>query len=100
MPAGRAFISFPITTPNHGFREWLVSLGESEESIGRHRIPRRFWSSPRTRSDASNERPRGGFERSGVSGNSTRASAACGEEGIDLKVEATLRRLKELTALR
>ncbi|HXV61748.1 MAG TPA: creatininase family protein [Vicinamibacteria bacterium] len=87
----------------NGFREWLVSQGESEEAIGTHAgisdtsqllavAPQHIRLDQRA--------PGGGYEGSGVRGDPTRASAEYGEKGIELKVEATLRQLKELMAAR
>jgi creatinine amidohydrolase/Fe(II)-dependent formamide hydrolase-like protein len=39
---------------------------------------------------------RGGFEGSGVSGNPARASVAYGKKGLELKVERTVQRVREM----
>lgn len=82
-----------------GFRDWLIAQGEKKEDVGTHAgitdtsqlmaIDPRF-----VRKDKLADR--GGFEGSGVSGNPARASVAYGRKGLDLKVEATVRRLREM----
>lgn len=83
----------------NGFREWLMSQGETEETIGSHAgisdTSQLLFVAPE---HVRRERlaPRGGFEGSGVSGDPTRASAEYGRRGIELKVEAAMREIRAL----
>jgi creatinine amidohydrolase len=82
-----------------GFSEWLISQGEKKEDIGSHAgitdTSQLLAVDPRhIRKDKLADR--GGFEGSGVSGNPTRASVAYGKKGLELKIETTLKRLKEM----
>ena len=88
---------------NNGFREWLESQGETEDTIGGHAgiadtSQLLFVAPAHIRSDKL--APRGGFDGSGVSGDPTRASAARGQKGVELKVEAAVRQLNALMATR
>lgn len=85
----------------NGFRDWLKTQGETDETIGRHAgisdtsellavAPEHIRLGARA--------PGGSFEVSGVSGDPTRASAEYGEKGIALKVETTVRLLKRMMA--
>ncbi len=87
----------------NGFREWLKTQGETDETIGRHAgisdtsqllavAPEHIRLDKRA--------PKGGFEGSGVSGDPTRASAEYGRKGIELKVEAAVRQVEKLIAAR
>ena len=81
------------------FRAWLVSQGEKPDDIGTHAgitdTSQLIAVDPRlVRKDKLADR--GGFEGSGVSGNPTRASAAYGKKGLEIKVEMTVRRIKEM----
>lgn len=86
-----------------GFADWLMTQGEKKEDIGSHAgitdTSQLLAVEPRhIRQDKLANR--GGFEGSGVSGNPTRASAAYGRKGLELKIETTVRRVKELMAAR
>ena len=81
------------------FRDWLVSQGEKKDDIGTHAgitdTSQLMAVDPRlVRKDKLADR--GGFEGSGVSGNPTRASIAYGRKGLEIKVDAAVRRIKEL----
>jgi creatinine amidohydrolase/Fe(II)-dependent formamide hydrolase-like protein len=87
----------------NGFREWLLSRGETEESIGRHagisdtsQVMAVFPEGIRREKLAKG----GGFEGSGVSGDPTHASVEYGMKGIELKVETAVARIRELIAAR
>jgi creatinine amidohydrolase/Fe(II)-dependent formamide hydrolase-like protein len=87
----------------NGFRDWLMSQGETEETIGSHAgisdtSQLLFVAPEHIRLDK--RKPRGGFEGSGVSGDPTRASAEYGEKGIELKVSTTVKRVREMIAAR
>jgi creatinine amidohydrolase len=87
----------------NGFRAWLETQGETAETIGGHAgisdtSQLLFVAPEHVRLDRL--APRGGFEGSGVSGDPTRASAERGEQGIDMKVDAALRQIRALLALR
>ena len=84
-----------------GFSEWLMTQGEKKEDIGTHAgitdTSQLLAVAPQhIRKDKLADK--GGFEGSGVSGNPTRARVEYGKKGLDLKVETTLRRLKEMMA--
>ena len=86
-----------------GFSEWLMAGGERKEDIGTHAgitdTSQLMAIHPQhVRKDKLADR--GGFEGSGVSGNPTRASVEYGKKGLELKVETTVRRLKEMMAAR
>ena len=81
------------------FRDWLVSQGEKKEDIGTHAgitdTSQLMAIDPKlVRKDKLADR--GGFEGSGVSGNPTRASVAYGKKGLELKVERTVQRVREM----
>jgi creatinine amidohydrolase/Fe(II)-dependent formamide hydrolase-like protein len=83
------------------FRDWLMSQGEKKEDIGTHAgitdTSQLMAIDPKlVRKDKLADK--GGFEGSGVSGNPTRASVAYGKKGLDIKVERTVARIKELMA--
>jgi len=87
----------------HGFREWLQSEGETEDTIGGHAgisdTSQLLHVAPEhvrleKRAD------RGGFDGSGVSGDPTRASAERGRRGIEMKIDAAVRQIEELLATR
>jgi creatinine amidohydrolase len=81
------------------YRDWLVAQGEKKEDIGTH-----AGISDTSQLMALDSRlvrkgklaDRGGFEGSGVSGNPTRASVAYGRKGLEMKVEAAVRRIREM----
>ena len=88
---------------NNGFRDWRMSQGETEETIGSHAgisdtsqllavMPEHIRLDKRA--------PLGGFEGSGVSGDPTRASAEYGRKGIELKVETAVRQIEALLSER
>ena len=85
----------------NGFRDWLLEQGIPEDAIGRHAgvtdtsqlwyvAPEQIRPDKRVRD--------GGFEGSGVSGDPTLASRELGAKGIELKVETTVRRVREMLA--
>ena len=81
------------------FRAWLESQGEKPDDIGTHAgitdTSQLLAVDPKQiRKDKLADR--GGFEGSGVSGNPTRASVAYGKKGLDIKVDMTVRRIREL----
>jgi creatinine amidohydrolase len=81
------------------FRAWLESQGEKPDDIGTHAgitdTSQLLAVDPKQiRKDKLADR--GGFEGSGVSGNPTRASVAYGKKGLDIKVDMTIRRIREL----
>jgi creatinine amidohydrolase/Fe(II)-dependent formamide hydrolase-like protein len=83
------------------FRDWLMSQGEKKEDIGTHAgitdtSQLMAIDAKLIRKDKLADK--GGFEGSGVSGNPTRASVAYGKKGLDIKVERTVARIKELMA--
>ncbi len=85
----------------NGYREWLVEQGETPEAIGRHAgitdTSLLLYVAPRhVRLDKL--APGGGFEGSGVSGDPTRASAAYGEVGMELRVAAAVRQIRAAKA--
>jgi creatinine amidohydrolase/Fe(II)-dependent formamide hydrolase-like protein len=83
----------------HGFREWLVEQGHTPEDVGSHAgitdtsqllyVNAKYI---RTEELA----PFGGFEGAGVRGDPTQASVAYGRVGIQMKVDAALRQIREL----
>jgi creatinine amidohydrolase len=84
---------------DNGFSDWLMSQGEKKEDIGTHAGITD--TSQLLAVDARHIRKdklanRGGFEGSGVSGNPTRASIEYGRKGLELKIETTVRRVKEM----
>jgi creatinine amidohydrolase len=81
------------------FRIWLEGQGEKKEDIGTHAgitdTSQLMAIDPKLlRKDKFADR--GGFEGSGVSGNPTRANVAYGKKGLELKVDTTVRRIKEM----
>ena len=87
----------------HGFSDWLIEQGETEESIGSHAgisdtsqlmaiAPRHVREGRRA--------PEGGFDGSGVSGDPSRATAEYGVRGLEMKVEAALRQIRSSMARR
>ena len=88
----------------NGFREWLMEehgydaatigghAGISDTSQLLHVAPEHIRQGELA--------PGGGYEGSGVSGDPTKASAAYGEKGIELKVQAAVRQIRELTGER
>ena len=84
---------------NNGFREWLISQGETPETIGGHAgiadTSQLLAVDPRhIRTDRL--APRGGGPDSGVSGDPTRASVERGVRGLQMKVDAALTQIREL----
>lgn len=83
----------------NGFREYLAEQGLDEETIGRHAgvsDTSQLWFVAPEMIRPEARVPNGGFEGSGVSGDPTRASREFGEQGLRLKVETTVRRVREL----
>jgi creatinine amidohydrolase/Fe(II)-dependent formamide hydrolase-like protein len=85
------------------FRDWLLGQSEKKEDIGTHAgitdtSQLMAIDAKLIRKDKLADR--GGFEGSGVSGNPTRASIAYGKKGLDIKVDTTVRRIKELIGAR
>lgn len=88
---------------DNGYREWLKSQGETEETIGRHAgisdtSQLLFIAPHHIRLDKL--APGGGFLGSGASGDPTRASAERGKKGIELKVEVAVRQVQRLMSMR
>jgi creatinine amidohydrolase len=84
-----------------GFSEWLIAQGEKKEDIGSHAgitdTSQLLAVDPRyIRKDKLADR--GGFEGSGVSGNPAKANVAYGKKGLELKIETTVKRVKEMMA--
>jgi creatinine amidohydrolase len=83
----------------HGFPEWLVEQGHTPEEVGRHAgMPD---TSQLLYVNAKHIRTEemalsGGFEGAGVTGDPTKASVAYGRVGIQMKVVAGLRQIREL----
>ena len=88
---------------SNGFREWLGEQGLDEETIGRHAgvsdTSQLWYVAPEQIRPEARVKD-GGFPESGVRGDPTLASRAFGERGIALKVETTVRRVRELLAAR
>ncbi len=86
----------------NGFREWLTEVhGHDAETIGGHAgisdTSQLLYVAPEhIRTDRL--APLGGGEGMGVSGDPTLASAEKGRQGIQLKVDAALRQIRELMA--
>jgi creatinine amidohydrolase len=83
----------------HGFGEWLEQQGHSAEDVGSH--AGMVDTSQLLYVDAKHIRteklaPFGGFEGAGVRGDPTQASVAYGRVGIQMKVDAALRQIREL----
>jgi creatinine amidohydrolase len=81
------------------FREWLISQGEPEDAVGSHAgimDTSILWAVAPEHIRQDRLAPGGGFEGSGVSGDPTKASQAYGRKGMELKVEAALRQIREL----
>ena len=87
----------------NGFREWLLEQGLDPEAIGRHAgvtDTSQLWYVAPDQIRPEARVKDGGFAGSGVRGDPTLASRAFGERGIAFKVEATVRRVRELLAER
>jgi len=85
----------------NGITEWLVSQGEDPDDIGSHagiRDTSQLLVAAPQHIRLDKRAKGGGFEGSGVTGDPSRASVDYGNKAIELKVEATLRQLKELMA--
>jgi creatinine amidohydrolase/Fe(II)-dependent formamide hydrolase-like protein len=84
---------------DNGYRDWLVSQGETPETIGTHAgisdTSQLLAVAPQ---HIRKDKLAKGVEGSGVGGDPTRASAERGEKGIELKVEAALAQIRELMA--
>lgn len=101
---GKTRVHFvPDYYSGNGIRDWLVSQGESEESIGSHAgisdTSQLLAVAPEgiRRDKLAN---RGGFEGSGVSGDPTRASVEYGKKAVELKVQAAVAQIRKLMAER
>ena len=86
---------------NNGFRERLIDQGASDETVGGHAgisdTSQLLAVAPEhIRRDQL--APAGGFDGSGVSGDPARATAEYGRKGMELKVEAAVRRIRSLTS--
>ena len=82
-----------------GFREWLQEQGHTMEDIGSHAgiVDTSQLLYVNARHIRTEElAPFGGFEGAGVRGDPTRASVAYGRVGIQMKVDAALRQIREL----
>lgn len=93
------FVPEYYAASGEAFRAWLVAQGETAAAIGTHAgitdTSQLLAIDPALiRRDKLADG--GGFEGSGVSGNPTRASAAYGRKGLELKVDTTVRRLREM----
>lgn len=83
------------------YREWLISQGEKKEDIGTH-----AGITDTSQLMAIDEKlirkdklaDRGGFDGSGVLGNPARASAAYGKKGLELKIDKTVQRVREMVS--
>lgn len=83
----------------HGFREWLQEQGHTMEEIGTHAgmtdtSQLLYVNARHIRTEKL--APFGGFDGAGVSGDPTKASVTYGRVGVQLKVEAALRQIREL----
>jgi creatinine amidohydrolase len=93
------FVPEYYSASGDAFRDWLLAQGEKKEDIGTHAgitdtsqlmaIDARL-----VRRDKLADR--GGFEGSGVSGNPTRASVEYGRKGLQIKIDTTVRRIREM----
>ena len=88
---------------NNGFRDWLLSQGETREDIGTHAGITD--TSQLLALDPALIRPNlmapmGGFEGSGVRGNPLKARAEYGRIGLQMKVDAALKQIRKLMAAR
>jgi creatinine amidohydrolase len=83
----------------HGFREWLVEQGHTPEDVGSHAgivdtSQLLYVNADHIRTEEL--APFGGFDGAGVRGDPTQASVAYGRVGIQMKVDAALRQIREL----
>ena len=83
----------------HGFREWLQEQGHTMEDIGSHAgitdtSQLLYVNAKHIRTEKLE--PFGGFEGAGVRGDPTQASVSYGRVGIQLKVAAAVRQIREL----
>ena len=88
---------------NNGFQGWLISQGETEETIGNHagiRDTSQLLAVAPQHIRLDKRASSGGFEDSGVSGDPTRASAEYGRKGMELKVETAVTQITTLLAAR
>lgn len=85
----------------NGFREWLAEQGLDEETIGRHAgvsdTSQLWFVAPEMIREGARVRD-GGFADSGVRGDPALASREFGETGLRLKVETTVRFVRERLA--
>ena len=83
----------------HGFDGWLMEQGYDQETIGGHAgimDTSILWYVAPEHIRVDQRAPGGGFEGSGVSGDPTLASQEYGEVGMDMRVNAALRQIREL----
>ena len=83
----------------NGFREWLLEQGHTAEDIGSHAgivdtSQLLYVNAKHIRTEEL--APFGGFDGAGVRGDPTQASVAYGRVGIQMKVDAALRQIREL----
>ena len=83
----------------HGFADWLEEQGHSREEIGTHAgimdtSQLLYVNARHIRTEEL--APFGGFDGAGVRGDPTKASVAYGRVGIQMKVDAALRQIREL----
>lgn len=86
---------------NNGFADWLESQGEDRADIGSHAG---ITDTSQVMAVDSNlirfhmRAPGGGFEGAGVRGDPTKATVDYGRVGLQMKVDAALRQIRELMA--
>lgn len=86
---------------NNGFRDWLLSQGETKEDIGSHAgitDTSQVMALDPALIRLNLRAPMGGFEGSGVRGNPLKASAEYGKVGLQMKVNAALKQIRKLMA--
>lgn len=83
----------------NGFREWAAEQGHAPEEIGGHAgiLDTSLLLSINPEHIRQDQlAPQGGYEGSGVSGDPTKASVEYGNKGMELRVAAALRQIREL----
>jgi creatinine amidohydrolase/Fe(II)-dependent formamide hydrolase-like protein len=84
---------------DNGFEDWVVAQGLPRDALGSHAgtldTAQLMAVAPRHVRDGARA-PGGGFEGSGVSGDPTLATAELGRKGIELKVEAAVKQIRDL----
>ncbi|MGH9322888.1 MAG: creatininase family protein [Vicinamibacteria bacterium] len=101
---GKTRVHFvPEYYSKNGYPEWLLTRGETKETIGSHAgisdTSQLLAIAPQHVRNAELAKG-GGFEGSGVSGDPTRASVEYGKKGLELKIETAVARIQELIAAR